>query len=404
MEIKVIILVWILELFILYDIIISFFGFKRKEAPVKYDCAQASTFTVLIACHNEEQVIVDNLLALYHSDYDRQLFNVYVIADQCTDKTEILCHEFQEQHKDFHLRVIPVKGGSKPKALNCGIEYLKQHNLWKDQYIVILDADNKVSFKLLSSFNYYHQQWEILQCRIRSSNDESFVARSFTAAFNRTTYDRQISRNSVGLSASLCGTGFSIRREVFDHIDFQHCTTLTEDLEFSVLAILKGYKVKFIDEQYVLNQNLDELAPSVVQRIRWCRGHMQVSVKLTGRLLGAFIKKPELQLIDTFLFINTPIRVILFTVVSLYIIITKIYISYFLVSLSLLIFIYTIFYTIYCNNYDVSYLLNQFHYAIFMYFAIVYGAFTYQRTIWVKTKHKKVSDPSQNTKENTKAE
>lgn len=313
MELKVIILVWILELCILYDIIISAFAFKRKEIPSEYALNPCATFTVLIACHNEEEVIVDNLQALYNSHYDKRLFNVYVIADNCTDQTEMLCHEFKANHRDFNMEVIPVKGGSKPKALNCGIEYLKKHNLWKDEYIVILDADNKVSPQMLSAFDYYHGQFDILQCRIRSDNDESFIARSFTAAFNRTTYDRQISRNNAGLSASLSGTGFSIHRNVFDDVDFQHCTTLTEDLEFSVLAILKGYKIKFVNEQYVLNQNLDELKPSMIQRIRWCRGHTQVSVKLTGPVIREFIRKPRLQLIETFLFINTPARVIIFT-------------------------------------------------------------------------------------------
>lgn len=401
MERKMIVLAWILELSILYDIIISFFSFKKKKAPTKYVLNQTSSFTVLIACHNEEQVIVDNLLALYNSDYDRQLFHVFVIADNCTDKTEMLCHDFKDKHRDFNMMVIPVKGGSKPKALNYGIEYLKQHNLWKDQYIVVLDADNKVSPKMLSSFNYYHQQFDILQCRIRSANDESFVAKSFTAAFNRTTYDRQIARNNIGLSASLSGTGFSICKKVFDEIDFQHCTTLTEDLEFSVLAILKGYKIKFIEEQYVLNQNLDEFVPSIVQRIRWCRGHMQVSMKMTGRLIKEFIRRPRLQIVDTFLFINTPIRVLLFTIVGIYILITRTYISHLLISLSILIFIYTIFYTIYCNSYDVSYIFNQFHYGICMYFAILYGTFTYQSTIWVKTKHKKIPDIYKNIKDNS---
>lgn len=134
------------------------------------------------------------------------------------------------------MEVLPVAGGSKPKALNCGIEYLKQHQLWKDEYIVILDADNKVSPQMLSAFDHYHQQADILQCRIRSENDESFIARGFTAAFNRSTHERQLARNNASLSASLLGTGFSIRRAVFDQVDFQHCTTLTEDLEFSVLA------------------------------------------------------------------------------------------------------------------------------------------------------------------------
>lgn len=393
-----IVLLWILELSILYDIIISFFSFKRRAIPNKYVFNQTASFSVLIPCHNEEQVIVDNLLALYNSDYDKQFFHVFVIADNCTDKTEMLCHDFKNKNRDFNMTVIPVKGGSKPKALNYGIEYLKRHNLWKDQYVVILDADNKVSPQMLSSFNYYHQQFDILQCRIRSANDESFVARSFTAAFNRTTYDRQISRNNAGLSASLSGTGFSICKKVFDDIDFQHCTTLTEDLEFSVLAILKGYKIKFVKEQYVLNQHLDEFVPSIIQRIRWCRGHMQVSIKMTGRLIKEFIKKPRLQIIDTFLFINTPVRIILFTMVGLYILITRTYISRFFVSLSILIFIYTIFYTIYCNNYDISYIFSQFYYAICMYFVILYGTLTYQNSIWVKTKHKKIPNTPENIK------
>lgn len=390
------ILIWILELCIIYDMIISMCSFKRKQSLAEYKVAQTATFTVMIACHNEEQVIVDNLQALYDSDYNKKLFHVYVIADNCTDQTEVLCNNFKRNNRDFNMEVIAVQGGSKPKALNLGIAYLRRHGLWNDQYVIILDADNKVSKQMLSSFNYYHRQYDILQCRIRSANDESFIARSFTAAFNRTTYDRQISRNNMGLSASLCGTGFSIARNIFDDVDFQHCTTLTEDLEFSVLAILKGYQIKFIEEQYVLNQNLDEFKPSVVQRIRWCRGHMQVSAKLTGRLVLAFIKKPSLQLVDTFLFINTPIRVILFTIASVIILIKRTYISYLLVSLSILIFIYTLFYTIYCNNFDLSYLLNQFHYGLSMYFAIIYGALTYRSTKWVKTAHKKI--PSEENK------
>lgn len=392
------ILVWILELCLIYEIIISAFTFKRKEIPREYGKNPRGTFSLLIACHNEEEVIIDNLQAIYDSDYDRKLVNVYVIADNCTDQTEKLCHEFKASHRDFNMQVVPVKGGSKPKALNSGIEYLKQHDLWKDDYIIILDADNKVSPQMLSAFEYYHKQSDILQCRIRSDNDESFIARSFTAAFNRTTHDRQIARNNLGLSASLSGTGFSIRRSVFDDVDFQHCTTLTEDLEFSVLAILKGYKIKFVREQYVLNQNLDEFKPSMIQRIRWCRGHTQVSVKLTRSVIKEFLRKPRLQLIDTFLFINTPARIVIFTVVALYVLLTRMYVPLAIVILSILISIYSILYGIYTNDYKISYLPNLLHYAICMIVAVVYGALTYRKTAWAKTTHKKIASHAINIK------
>ena len=103
----------------------------------------------------------------------------------------------------------------------------------------------------------------------------------------------------MGLSASLSGTGFSVNRKVFDEIGFMDCTTLTEDLEFSVKAILDDYKIRFIDEQYVLNQNVSKTIPSLKQRLRWNRGHCQTMVKLAPKLLKTFIKKPSLQIFDT---------------------------------------------------------------------------------------------------------
>ena len=127
-------------------------------------------------------------------------------------------------------------------------------------------------------------------------------------------------------------------------------------------------------------------------------GHTQVSVKLTGPVIREFIRKPRLQLIETFLFINTPARVIIFTVVGIYILITRMYIPPFLVILSTIICIYAILYGIYCNNYDLSYVPNLFHYAICMYGAVLYGALTYKKTAWAKTAHKKITSNTTNIK------
>jgi len=38
------------------------------------------------------------LYALYNSNYDRQSFNVAVIDDNCSGRTEIVCHDFKVKH------------------------------------------------------------------------------------------------------------------------------------------------------------------------------------------------------------------------------------------------------------------------------------------------------------------
>lgn len=74
------------------------------------------------------------------------------------------------------------------------------------------------------------------------------------------------------------------------------------------------------------------------------------------------------------------------------------YIPPFLVILSTIICIYAILYGIYCNNYDLSYVPNLFHYAICMYGAVLYGALTYKKTAWAKTAHKKITSNTTNIK------
>lgn len=67
------------------------------------------------------------------------------------------------------------------------------------------------------------------------------------------------------------------------------------------------------------------------------------------------------------------------------------YIPIGLIILSTIISVYSIFYGIYCNHFDLSYVLNLFHYSVCMYGAVLYSVFTYRKTAWAKTTHKKIT-------------
>lgn len=382
------IIIYVMFLIYLYNTIITFFAWKKKIKPERHFEKNSMTYGILIPCHNEEEVIYDTLQSLYKCKYDKNLYTVYPILDNCTDNTYNNCKKFIEQQNDFKCHLIKVNGGSKPIALNKAVTYLKNNKMWIDDNIIVLDADNKISKSLLNSYSYYHNKgYKILQCKIESLNDESFIAQGFTSSFNNMSEGFQYARNVIGLSASLSGTGFSIDRKVWDEIDFNNCNSLTEDLEFSILSILNGYKIKFIAEDYVLNQNLDEFKPSIIQRIRWARGHMQVSVKLTRRIVVQFLKKPSLQLFDSFLFVNSPSKSLIFFVVNIFLFFNrfKIVPGYVIWGL----FIYNIIFILKCNRYKIKYIIPQIFFSFCMNFIVIFGALTWKNTIWKKTEHKR---------------
>ena len=374
----------------LYNTLMTIFSFKKYEKPKSMIDSFRQTFSILIPSHNEEDVIYDTLQNIQKIKYPKDYFNVYIIMDNCTDNTMKEFNRFKQDYPfSTNINKIIVNGGSKPKALNKAISYLKENNLWNADNIIILDADNIISDTMLQSYDYYHKMYnDILQCRILSANDNNIISQGFTSSFNFMAYGFQYTRNCIGLSASLSGTGFSIKRDIFDKVGFNKCDTLTEDLEFSILCILNGYKIKYVPEEYVLNQHLESLKPSLIQRIRWCRGHMQTAMKLDKSLLKAFIKRPSFQLIDSFIFLNSPPKFIIYLIANINLILLNIKIIPLWVLI--LLFVYNTFYVLRCNGYKLKYFIPHFWYSITMQISLLIGTLTYRNKQWVKTVHKKL--------------
>ena len=374
-----------------YNSILSIACFKKFVIP-NTDCENHyNTFSILVPCHNEEEVIYDTMTYLDKLEYDKKYFNVYMILDNCTDNTEKEFNRYITENGRNNFNKIIVSGGSKPKALNNAISILKNENKWNDDNIIILDADNKISPTLLKSYNYYHNRDEkIIQCRILSDNDNNLVSQGFTSSFNLMGLSFQYARNVFGLSASLSGTGFSVDREIFDEVDFTKCDTLTEDLEFSVLCILKGYKIKYVPNEYVLNNHLEEIKPSIVQRIRWCRGHMQTAVKLDKDIIKTFFKRPSIQIIDTFLFVNNPPKSIIYLIANIgsFILSCHMKSNIFTIILILLL-IFNFIVVMKANDWKLKYIIPHIVFAVTMKISIFIGTITFKKSKWVKTKHKR---------------
>ena len=75
-----------LVVMLLYQLSISFFGFKRNTKNYQ-DHDPQMRFLVLVPAHNEEAVIADIIDNLEHMEYPRELYDFYILADNCTDRT-----------------------------------------------------------------------------------------------------------------------------------------------------------------------------------------------------------------------------------------------------------------------------------------------------------------------------
>jgi len=75
----------VLTLFTFYYFVVSLFGFWRR--PEDYSLPPSSRFAVVTAAHNEEKVIGQLIRNLHELNYPKELFDIYVIADNCSDNT-----------------------------------------------------------------------------------------------------------------------------------------------------------------------------------------------------------------------------------------------------------------------------------------------------------------------------
>ena len=79
-----------------YQVILSFFGWYRKKERITHK--PTKSFALLVAAHNEKAVVgalIENLLKM---DYPRELFDIFVICDNCTDGTADIVRKYPGVH------------------------------------------------------------------------------------------------------------------------------------------------------------------------------------------------------------------------------------------------------------------------------------------------------------------
>ena len=305
-------LVWIITIFWIYQLVISVCSLvKLKEKPILEE--KVNRFMAIIPAHNEESVIGPLVESLMKQNYPRDYYDIYVIADNCTDRTAeiaeragaIVLKRFDEEHK------------TKGYALQWFLDQKIKEDAPYDAFC-IFDADNIVDSNFLKAMNKKLCQGEDVVQGYRDIKNptDSWVSAGYALFYWTMNRFYHLARYNVGLSPLINGTGFMVRFDVIKP-DGWNTNTLTEDIEFSLKRIINGKRLGWATDAIVYDEQPVGFKQSWKQRTRWTVGHIQCLERYTKPLAAAVNEHKTMMNFDGLLYLIGSIPMFILTLVLL---------------------------------------------------------------------------------------
>ena len=295
----------------LYHILVGIFAFigDNKSKEIKNE---KHRFAMVVAAHNEEKVVSEIVDSLKDIDYDKDKYDIFVIADNCTDDTAKIA---REHGADVHER-FSDKDKGKGYALNWMFERIFKMDKEYDA-ICVFDADNIVHKNFLNEMNVkFNQGFKAVQGYIDTKNpNDSWITASYAISFWCLNKVYQSARSNLGLSNQISGTGFAVSCDIIREYGWS-ATCLAEDMEFTMQLVLNGISVGYAKEAIVYDEKPLTLSQSVKQRTRWMQGHADVASRFIPRLFKKAVKENDVLAFDCIIYLLQPTLLIMLLIIT----------------------------------------------------------------------------------------
>ncbi len=252
----------------------------RKHAPPG-PIASYPLVTVQLPVYNELYVVGRLIDASCGIVYPKEKLEIQVLDDS-TDGTVSIVTEYVERYRKqgFDIKHIrrDNRAGYKAGALKTGLSTAR------GEYVAIFDADfvPRPDF-LLKTIPYFVADTRIgmVQTRWEHLNaDYSMLTRTQAMALDGHFVIEQAVRNKVGFFINFNGTAGVWRKECIVDAGNWQADTLTEDLDLSYRAQLRGWKFMYLNDVTSPAELPSEINALKSQQFRWTKGAIETARKI----------------------------------------------------------------------------------------------------------------------------
>jgi 1,2-diacylglycerol 3-beta-glucosyltransferase len=285
---------------------------NRAKKPV---CKNKKKFAVIIPAHNEHKVIQNTIQSAKSLQYPSDMFDVIVVADNCTDDTASIAIT---NGAIVFERIDDEKRG-KGFALNWIVPQVLGR-LSRYDACVFIDADSVVSPDFLEQMNSSLQEGhQVIQgSYLVLENWSSWRVQVATVALALQNYVRPLGKASLGFSTSLKGNGMCFASDLLRTIRWDG-SSLTEDLDMGLELIRREVRVHFNPKAVVHAVMPASPSNATTQRMRWEGGRFTTIRHKLLPLLKEAWKKKSIHILEAAADLVFPPLVIFFLAVSFFV-------------------------------------------------------------------------------------
>jgi hypothetical protein len=274
---------------------------ERRRPP---GTSATHTFAILIPAHDEEAALPATLTSCAALDYPADRFTVYVVADNCADRTAEVAAAAGAvvlERRDENRR-------GKGPALAWALERVLPN---RPDAVILLDADCRLDYHALRDFDARLSAGDaVLQASYVAANPEESGISYAVAVGNVLENDLFYAPKSrLGLAVLLRGTGMVFRRDVLEAHPWR-AHSVTEDTEYTLELLRSGLRVRFLPHTRVESDFPAHAGQLRVQRQRWAAGNLRFGRAQALRLMAEGVVRGRGALFDlgwTLLVLSRPL-------------------------------------------------------------------------------------------------
>ena len=272
-----------------YYIVFLYMKYRDKGPKCAAALDPAPVVTIQLPLYNEMYVADRLIEAVCRIEYPRDRLEIQVLDDS-TDETqsiaELAVRRFASQGVDIKYYHRADRAGYKAGALEAGLKASR------GEFVAIFDADFIPSSDFLTHLMplFADPRVGMVQARWGHINqDYSLLTKIQSILLDGHFVLEHGGRNRSGRFFNFNGTAGAWRRTAIDDSGGWQHDTLTEDLDLSYRAQLRGWRFVFLSDLIAPAEVPVEMNAFKSQQHRWAKGSIQTCRKLLPRILRSNI-------------------------------------------------------------------------------------------------------------------